>query len=192
MRHRQNYMGFGFVGLCTGSKIFSRVHLHRQEEIYFKIRQVAFNTNYLVFKYRLSRWKKSICPSSEISSISFLLAQWLPESHFRDTFKSNHLCLELDHGILKDFIKVTITLVWHCLHPFPWCFPLHLTNFLCLFKLVAIRIAFYSEIWDHIRKNKLLVWGLMQPHQFSSSLSQKWEEEMLRALPWRVGLWALF
>lgn len=44
MRHRQNYMGLVFAGLYTGSKIFSRVHLHRQEEICFKIRQVPFYT----------------------------------------------------------------------------------------------------------------------------------------------------
>lgn len=29
-------------GLYTGSKILCRVHLYKQEEIYFKIRQVAF------------------------------------------------------------------------------------------------------------------------------------------------------
>lgn len=126
---------------------------------------------------------KSICLSSEISSISFLLAQWLPESHFGDTFKSNYLRSELDRGILKDFIKATITLVWHCLHPFPGCFPLHLTNYSCLFKPLAARIAFCSAIWDHIRRSRLLVWGLMQPHQFSSSLSQKWEEEMAESFP---------
>ena len=37
-------MGFGFAGLYTGCKIFCRVHLARQEEMYFKVRQVAFYT----------------------------------------------------------------------------------------------------------------------------------------------------
>lgn len=44
MRHRQHYMEFGFAGLHTVSKIFCRVQFHRQEEIYFRIRQVAFYT----------------------------------------------------------------------------------------------------------------------------------------------------
>lgn len=43
MTHRQKYMGFGYVSMYTGCKIFFRVHLHRQEE-YFKIRQAVFCT----------------------------------------------------------------------------------------------------------------------------------------------------
>lgn len=131
---------------------------------------------------------KSICPSSEISFISFLLAQWLPESHFGDAFKSNYLCSELDQGILKDFIKATITLVWHGLHPLPRCFPLHLTNFPCLFKLLAARIAFYREIWDHGRGSELLVWGScslinFHPHFPKSERRRCWELSLIgRAL----------